>query len=121
MESNELFSETILELYKNPVNSGELKGATHSAELGNPSCGDTVKFFLKVERGVVTDASFVGLGCAISQASASVLTELVKGKPVSELKRMEPVQLFEALGGVIQTRIRCSTLSLSVMKKALGE
>lgn len=116
----QLFSDIILELYKNPMNKGELKDATHSAELGNPSCGDKIKIFVKIKNGKIADASFVGTGCAISQASASVLTEVVKGKTVKEAKEMEPKALYDELGGVIQTRIRCATLSLSVLKKALG-
>ena len=118
-ESNELFSEIILELYKNPVNFGALPHADAEAELGNPSCGDKVHLFLKIENNKIIQASFVGQGCAISTAAASLLTELVKGKTVAEAKNIQPKQLFEELGGVIQIRIKCATLSLSALKKAL--
>ncbi|MFH0954662.1 MAG: SUF system NifU family Fe-S cluster assembly protein [Candidatus Micrarchaeota archaeon] len=116
---NQLFSDIILELYKNPLNKGELKDATNSAELGNPSCGDKVKIFIKVKNGKISDASFVGQGCAISTASASVVTEMIKGKTVKDALALKPQKLFAELGGVIQTRIRCATLGLSTMKKAL--
>lgn len=118
-KENELFSETVLELYKNPLNFGELKNATIHAELGNPSCGDVVHVFLRIERGKIVAASFTGRGCAVSQASASLLTELVKGKTVFQAKTISSDDLFEQLGGVIQTRIKCATLSLSALKKAL--
>ena len=118
-ESNELFSEIILELYKNPLNFGEMKDASAQAELGNPSCGDKVHVFLKIEDNKITGASFTGTGCAISTASASLLTEFVKGKTVLQARSISAGQLFEELGGVIQTRVRCATLALSALKMAL--
>lgn len=118
-ESNELFSETILHLYKEPLNFHEMKNPSAQARLGNPSCGDVVHFFLKIEKGRIADASFAGNGCAISTASASLLTEMVKEKTVAEAKGITAEQLFRELGGVIQTRVRCATLGLSALKKAL--
>lgn len=118
-EPNELFSELILHLYKEPLNFRSMKNATAEAALGNPSCGDKVHLFLKIENNKITDASFLGNGCAISTASASLLTEMVKGKTVAEAKRITAEQLFQELGGVIQTRVRCATIGLSALKKAL--
>lgn len=116
---NELFSETVLELYKNPLNFGIMKNPTVQAELGNPSCGDLVHVFLKIENNKVVSVSFTGRGCAVSQASASLLTEMVKGRTVGQAQAIAPDELFEQLGGVIQTRIKCATLGLSALKKAL--
>lgn len=116
---NELFSDIILELYKNPLNFGRMKNASLEAEGGNPVCGDKAHIFLRVENGKIVDASFVGSGCAISTAAASLLTEMVKGRTVAEASKLAPEALFEQLGGVIQTRIKCATLALSVLKQAL--
>jgi nitrogen fixation NifU-like protein len=116
---DELFSEIILHLYKEPLNRREIRGASVHAETGNPLCGDKVHFFLKIEKNRIVDAAFTGGGCAISTAAASLLTEMVKGKTVSEAKKIAAEELFQELGGVIQTRIRCATVGLSAMKKAL--
>lgn len=118
-ESNELFSEIILHLYKEPLNFRAMKNPSAHAKVGNPSCGDKVHVFLKIEKGRIANASFVGNGCAISIASASLLTELVKGKTVAEAKAITAKQLFHELGGVIQTRVRCATVGLSALKMAL--
>jgi SUF system NifU family Fe-S assembly protein len=118
-ENDSFFSDLVLELYKHPQNFHAMKNPSAQAELVNHSCGDKVHFFVKIEKGKITDASFVGTGCAISTASASLLTEMVKGKTVAEAKHLTAKQLFSELGNVIQTRVKCATLGLSAMKKAL--
>jgi nitrogen fixation NifU-like protein len=87
-ELRELYQEVILDHNKNPKNFREIAGATHSAEGYNPLCGDRVHLFLKVEDGRIADVGFTGSGCAISKASASVMTTEVKGKTVEESKAL---------------------------------
>jgi nitrogen fixation NifU-like protein len=119
MNDSKLFSEMILELFKNPLNRAEMADASLVASGGNPVCGDKVTIFLKIKKGVVVEASFLSQGCAISTASASVLTEMVKGHTVPEVLAISPDALFDQLGGVIQTRIKCATLGLVVAKEGL--
>lgn len=119
MDSNELFSEIILELYKNPLNRGKLDRPSLEASGGNPICGDRTVIYLKLKGSVISDCRFEANGCAISVASASLLSERVKGKTISQVLAISPGELFEELGGVIQTRIKCSLLPLSILKEAL--
>ncbi|HEX9653991.1 MAG TPA: SUF system NifU family Fe-S cluster assembly protein [bacterium] len=87
-ELRELYQEVILDHNKNPKNFRELEKATHSSEGYNPLCGDRVHVFLKVEEGRIADVGFTGSGCAISKASASVMTTEIKGKTVEESREL---------------------------------
>ena len=118
---SELYSEIILDLYRNPVNHGELKDYDVRAGGGNPSCGDRVQITLKIENGKISDIKFFGKGCAISMAAASLLTEHVKGKSLAQAKKISDNDVFEMLGGIIQTRIKCATLAKTVLQKAIEE
>ena len=118
---SELYSEIILDLYRNPVNHGELKDYDVRAGGGNPSCGDRVQITLKIENGKIADIKFFGKGCAISMAAASLLTEHVKGKSLDQAKKISDNDVFEMLGGIIQTRIKCATLAKTVLQKAIEE
>lgn len=123
MSSEELYQEFILELYKNPINFGKLEGATHSAESYNSLCGDRITLFLKVEKNKVIESKFIGSGCAISQATASLLTEEVKGKTIEELRKMQKEQILELIKIDLSknpSRLKCALMSLEVLKKALG-
>jgi nitrogen fixation NifU-like protein len=95
-ELRELYQEVILDHTRNPRNLRELPGANRKAEGFNPLCGDKATVFLSLEDGVVKDASFVGKGCSISTASASLMTEAVKGKRLEEVEG-----LFERFHGLV--------------------
>ena len=138
-ELQDLYQEIILSHNKRPRNEGELPEHTHQAEGYNPLCGDKVKVFLKVENGVVAGVSFQGDGCAISRASASMMTERLKGCPVGEMDArvaevvgmlagpVEPVLDLAtdgdlaALAGVrkFPARIKCATLAWHAAEEAL--
>jgi nitrogen fixation protein NifU and related proteins len=79
-----LYQELILDHYRRPRNKGTLVDATHSVSLNNPLCGDEIDLHLRVEGDVIRDVRFVGRGCSISQASASMMTQLLKDKPVPD-------------------------------------
>jgi nitrogen fixation NifU-like protein len=117
---DQLYREFILDHYKNPRNFGELEGATHHFHDTNPLCGDEITMYLLVgEDGKVHDVHFTGRGCAISQASASLLTEDVKGKPLDELKGYDKDQVLANLGIPISpARVKCALLSLKTLKGA---
>ncbi len=115
------YSEILLDLYKNPLNFGELKDYDIKASGGNASCGDLIEFTIKIEDGKIKDIKFKGQGCAISNASASLLTEQVKGKTVKEAKEMKTEEANQMLGGIIKTRIKCFSLAKIVLEKAINE
>jgi nitrogen fixation NifU-like protein len=137
MDLRELYQEVIIDHNRNPRNNHEMDGATNHAEGFNPLCGDKLTLFIKVNGNIIEDASFVGCGCAISTASASLMTEYLKGKSVSEAHDIftrfhdmvttdEGVQTLSldklaVLAGVREfpSRVKCATLAWHTLEAAL--
>lgn len=132
-----LYKELILDHSKRPRNRGRIDPYTHHQEGINPSCGDELELFLNVEDGVVTDVSFVGEGCAISQASSSMMTEAIRGRPIAEVRALgdafkdmihggEPIEELgdlRMLQGVskLHARVKCATLAWVALEEALED
>jgi nitrogen fixation NifU-like protein len=133
---SELYQEVILDHNRSPRNNHEMTCPCHHAEGFNPLCGDKLSLFLKIEMGVVVDASFVGKGCAISTASASIMTDLLKGKTIDEAKTLfdafhelvttetdeaNDLGKLNVLAGVKQfpSRVKCATLAWHTMLAAI--
>jgi nitrogen fixation NifU-like protein len=115
--SSDIYKDIILDYYRNPRNFGDLPDADVRAKDSNPLCGDIIEMQLKVNDGKVTDVKFKGKGCAISQASASMLTEVVKGKTLDEIKALGKPDVLQLLGiDPGPTRIKCALLGLKVLK-----
>lgn len=118
MESDQL--EYILDHFKNPRNYGTIEDADCSYEEGIPSCGDVIRLDLRIRDNKLDDIKFSGTGCAISQASVSILTENVTGMEVNEVISFTDQDMLEALGGQVSPiRFKCALLGLTVLKKAL--
>lgn len=113
------YEEVILDHWKHPRNKGRLENPDLVGVEANPLCGDVVRLELKVAEDKVVDVRFDGQGCAISQAAASLLTELLKGRTLAELREMKDEELLSALGGVIQTRLSCALLPMRALRQAL--
>jgi len=112
----------ILDHYENPRNYGEMAEADVHVEGGNPGCGDLITIYIKVKDGRLAKVSYVGEGCTISQAAASMLTEMVQGKTIEELQELDHQVLVEVLGEEsVNTRPRCATLGLDVLRAAVKE
>ncbi|HLY65389.1 MAG TPA: SUF system NifU family Fe-S cluster assembly protein [Chloroflexota bacterium] len=135
---DDLYREIILDHYKQPRNRGELEPHTVRAEGNNPLCGDEIQVDIRLKDGELQDLAFQGRGCSISQASASMMTEAVKTKPVAEVQELidtfkgmmhgEDVDLealgdLEALEGVqkFPVRIKCALLAWTTLEEALKE
>ncbi len=120
MESDNL--EFILDHFKNPRNYGTIEDADFSYVEGIPSCSDVIRLDLRIKNNKLDDIKFSGTGCAISQASVSILTENVAGMEVSEVLSLTDNDMLEALGGQVSPiRFKCALLGLTVLKKALIE
>ena len=117
----DMYREHILDHYKHPRNFGVLKPATVDHEANNPLCGDQIRITFNVDgQQKVSDVKFSGRGCAISQASASLLTSRVKGQPVEEVKKLTRDDVVQMLGiPVSPVRLKCALLSLAVMREGI--
>ncbi|KQU57909.1 nitrogen fixation protein NifU [Bacillus sp. Leaf406] len=136
---DQLYRQVIMDHYKNPRNKGSLEDGSFTIDMNNPTCGDRIHLTLKVEDGIVQDAKFDGEGCSISMASASMMTQSVKGKEIDEALKLskifsdmmqgndydDDVDLgdIEALQGVAKfpARIKCATLAWKAMEKGVRE
>lgn len=133
---NNLYREEILEHYKDPQNFGIPKSYTHSAKLSNPFCGDEIEMFLTISscckaapdqkilchNSSIADVLFTGVGCAISVASTSMLTEYIKGKNINELTSFTESDMLELLKiEVSETRKKCALLGYSALKDCIDK
>ena len=116
--SDDIYREIILDHYRNPRNKGKLPGADISTHDSNPLCGDEIDIHMKIQGDRITDIKFEGKGCAISQASASMLTEMVINKPLASVKDIAKMDILENIGltNLGPARVKCALLALKVMK-----
>lgn len=115
-----IYSEIILDHYENPRNRGTLSHTTGSCNVSNPLCGDKIEMAISVDKGKVSKIKFEGVGCAISTAAASMLTEYAKGRKVADLKKLDQKFMIKLLGielGV--NRIKCVLLPLEALHKLI--
>ena len=118
--NDDMYRENILDHYKKPHHRGKMARASSSGHAINPFCGDDITFYLKMEKGAVADASFDGHACAICTASASMLTDEVKGKGAEKARAVDKERVLELLGiAPGPTRLKCALLPLKAFKLAI--
>ncbi len=119
---DELYRDFLLEHYKNPHNKGKIIKPHLHKEDSNPLCGDVIEIFAKLKNDKIDKISFTGKGCVISQATASILTEHVKGKTLNEIQNITRDDLLDLIGlKLTPERVKCAMLSLSALKKGIVE
>ncbi|OGV90982.1 hypothetical protein A3A66_03145 [Microgenomates group bacterium RIFCSPLOWO2_01_FULL_46_13] len=119
---DDFYHDTILDHYKHPRNFGELKKPTVTARETNASCGDMIEMDLSIKDQVITDVKFKSLGCALSTAAASLLTEAVKGQQTTTVKELTLDNINDLLGITVSpTRVKCIQLPLAALKAALSQ
>ncbi len=116
-----LYSEKVMDHFRNPRNVGVIEDADGVGEVGNARCGDIMKFYIKVENDIITDIKFETFGCGSAIASASMATELIKGQPVERALELTNRAVVEALDGLPAHKIHCSVLAEEVIKAALKD
>lgn len=117
-----MYNERVIKEFSNPQNAGELKDANAVGQVGNASCGDIMKIFMKINSdNVIEDVSFQTFGCAAAIATSSVATSMIKGKTVEEALKITNSQVVEELGGLPAQKIHCSVLAEEAIKAAIND
>ena len=116
-----LYSEKVMDHFRNPRNVGVIEDANGIGAVGNAKCGDIMKMYLKIEDDIVQDVKFETFGCGSAIASSSMATELIKGKPVSEVKTLTNKAVAEALDGLPDYKMHCSVLAEEAIQSALED
>ena len=116
-----LYSEKVMDHFRNPRNVGVIENADGVGEVGNAKCGDIMKIYLKIENDIIVDVKFETFGCGSAIASSSMATEMIKGKPVSEAMELTNKAVAEALDGLPAHKLHCSVLAEEAIKNALKD
>ena len=116
-----LYSEKVMDHFRNPRNVGVIEDADGVGEVGNAKCGDIMKIYLKIGDGVITDVKFETFGCGSAIASSSMATEMIKGKPLSEALTLTNKAVTEALDGLPAHKLHCSVLAEEAIKAAVKD
>ena len=114
-----LYSEKVMDHFRNPRNLGTIENADAVGEVGNAKCGDIMKMYLKIDNGIITDVKFNTFGCGSAIATSSMATEMIKGKPIEEALKLSNKAVVEALDGLPAHKIHCSVLAEEAVKAAL--
>ena len=113
------YSEKVMDHYRNPRNVGKIDNADAIGEAGSLACGDSLKIYLKIENGIVTDAKFQTFGCGSAVASSSILTEMIIGRPIEEVKKITNKDIAEQLDGLPPEKMHCSVMGHEALEDAL--
>lgn len=117
-----MYNEKVMELFKHPMNMGELRGANAVGQVGNVACGDIMKIYLKInDQGIIEDAKFKTFGCVAAIASSSMATELIKGKTIEEALHFDNNEVIKALGELPVHKIHCSVLAKEAIEDAINK
>ncbi len=114
-----LYSEKVMDHFRNPRNVGKLDDADGIGEVGNARCGDIMKIYIKVENDVITDVKFNTFGCGSAIASSSMATEMIKGKPIAQALELTNKAVAEALDGLPAHKLHCSVLAEEAIRSAI--
>ena len=116
-----LYSEKVMDHFRNPRNVGVIENADAVGEVGNAKCGDIMKMYFRIENDIVADVKFETFGCGSAIASSSMATELIKGQPLSEVRKLTNKAVAEALDGLPDYKMHCSVLAEEAIKSALED
>ena len=118
---DEKYTEKVKDHFFNPRNVGEISDADGVGTVGNPTCGDVMTMYIKVNNGVITDIKFKTYGCAAAIATSSITTEIVKGMNIQEAKNLTRDNVAEELGGLPTIKLHCSNLAADALKEAIKD
>jgi nitrogen fixation NifU-like protein len=116
-----LYSEKVMEHFKNPRNVGEMENPDGVGHVGNPVCGDIMELYIKVNDGIIVEAKFKTFGCGAAIATSSIVTEMVKGKSIEKALKISNKAVAEALDGLPPVKMHCSVLAEEALKSAIDD
>mgnify|MGYP001853444242 FL=1 len=116
-----MYNEKVIEVFSNPKNVGVIENADGVGTVGNATCGDIMKIYLKIDNGVITDAKFQTFGCAAAIATSSTATEMIKGKTVEEAEKLTNAAVVESLGGLPAQKMHCSVLAEEAIAEGIKD
>ena len=116
-----MYNESVMEVFRNPKNVGEIENPDGVGTVGNASCGDIMQISLKIENDIIVDAKFKTFGCAAAIATSSTATEMIKGMSVEEALKVTNKKVVEVLGGLPSQKLHCSVLAEEAIKKAIED
>ncbi|MEE9400864.1 MAG: Fe-S cluster assembly scaffold protein NifU [Dehalococcoidia bacterium] len=116
-----LYSEKVMEHFRNPRNVGEIENPDGTGHVGNPVCGDIMELYIRVKNGVIADAKFKTFGCGAAIATSSMITEMIKGKTVEEALKISNHAVAEALDGLPPIKMHCSVLAEEALRSAIND
>ena len=114
-----MYTQKLIEHFSNPHNYGSIKDPDGTGQVGNPTCGDVMKLYIKINKDVIKDIKFETFGCAAAIATSSVLTDLAKGKTIKEALAIKNQDIVNSLGGVPNIKIHCSILAVDALYEAI--
>lgn len=114
-----MYNEKVMEVFANPQNVGQIPDADGVGTVGNATCGDIMKMYLKIKDNVITDAKFQTFGCAAAIATSSVATQMIIGKTIDEAEKLTNADVIENLGGLPAQKIHCSVLAEGAIREAI--
>jgi nitrogen fixation NifU-like protein len=116
-----MYSAKVIEHFQHPRNVGEIENADGVGTVGNPSCGDIMSIYIKVENNIITDIKFKTFGCGAAIATSSITTEMVKGKTIDEAERLTRNDVADALDGLPPIKMHCSNLATDALRAAIED
>ncbi|MFH1721102.1 MAG: Fe-S cluster assembly scaffold protein NifU [Candidatus Altiarchaeota archaeon] len=116
-----MYTEKVIDHFSNPRNMGEIEDADGVGKVGNPACGDVMYLYIKVKDEKISDIKFKTMGCAAAIATSSMITELAKGKPLSEAEKISKADVAEALEGLPPIKMHCSNLAADALHEAIKD
>ena len=116
-----LYSEKVMEHFRNPRNVGEMEDPDGTGHVGNPICGDIMELYIKIKDDIITDAKFKTFGCGAAIATSSMVTEMVIGKTIDEALEISNKTVAEALGGLPAAKMHCSVLAEDALRSAIDD
>jgi len=121
VEGYALYSEKVMDHFRNPRNAGGMENPDGTGHVGNPICGDIMELYIRVDKGIITDARFKTLGCGAAIATSSMVTEMVKGMAIEKALQISNKAVAEALGGLPSVKMHCSMLAEEALKAAIDD